>query len=238
MSDLILQSYKKQFYCASFSSIDSIDEEDFSMWRLYGLEGKGVALIFEVENKDDDWHHFTIGKVQYGLGESSERYKEFIKFFDEFQKNNNFPIRNRPITSTAFLALHKNIGWQYENEVRLLSHYGYNDYTLKPDTRSNLLTKIYHSYNNSFGHYTYLELPLVGSTEYERLNTFFAKDDMKDLHSKFRSMLPRLKLAQVILGYQYSGREWVDLKRVINYEADKHPSLNFSTVLSKFSDHG
>lgn len=207
------------------------------MWRLYGSEGRGAALIFEVENNSDDWHHFTIGEVKYGLNEVSERYREFVDFFNTFQKSNNFPIQNQPLTYTAFLALHKNIGWKYEKEIRILSNYEFDDYTYKVGIGSDLLTKVYHSYSSNFGHYAYLELPLVGSVEYERLDNFSSKNDMNDLHSKFLSMLPRLKIVKVILGYQYSGKQWVDIQRIISYEANKHPSLTFNIALSKFLDH-
>ncbi len=237
ISEDIIEKYKKQFFCASFSKVNPIQEEDFAMWRLYGSEGKGVALIFEVENNSADWHHFTIGNVRYGLNEASERYREFVSFFNDFQKSNNFPIQNQPITYTAFLALHKNIGWEYENEIRILSYYEYDNYTYKAGIGSDLLTKVYHSYSNNFGHYAYSELPLVGSTEYQRLDNLFSKADMKDWHNKFLSMLPRLKLTKIILGYQYSSENLVNISNTISYEIMKHPALKPKVYTSKFSDH-
>ncbi|RYE13128.1 MAG: DUF2971 domain-containing protein [Rickettsiales bacterium] len=237
IADDIIEKYKKQFFCASFGKVYPNNEEEFTMWRLYGAEGRGAALIFKVENNIEDWHRFTIGQVKYGLNEASERYREFVSFFNDFQKFNNNPIQNQPITYTAFLALHKNIGWEYENEIRILIYYKYDDYTYKTGIGSDLLTKVYHSYNNNSGHYAYIELPLVGSVEYERLNSLFLKDDMNDLHSGFLSMLPRLKLEKIILGYQYSPENLLKISNTISHEIAKHPTLRTIIYTSKFSDH-
>jgi hypothetical protein len=232
-----IEAHKKQFFCASFSKIKNIDDENFSMWRLYGCEGKGAAIIFEVENYEDDWHHYTIGNVQYGPNRASERYRDYVNFFDDFQKSNNYPIQNRPITPNSFLALHKNIGWKYENEVRLLSYSKYDKYTLETDVNYQSEAKIFHSYRRDCGQYSYMELPLLGSTRFKEMEDVYLSEKMKDYYPTFKRMLPRIKICRIILGYQYSSSEFVDIETTIFNNAGKHPNFNIKMKGSIFSDH-
>jgi hypothetical protein len=231
-----VENYKKDFFCASFCKIKNRQDEDFSMWRLYGSEGRGAALVFEIENYSDEWHHFAMGKVQYGINRASEHYGAYMNFVAEFQKVNNYPFQNRPITSMALLALHKNVGWKYENEIRLISNYRYDKYTLDEDADSSLIPNVFHSYKNGCGQYAYMELPLLGSKKYKEHEDRFSTGDLKDHYDTFRRMLPRLKLVNIIIGYQYS-EDVPDIESVIAKQAGIHPNYSFNINRSKFSDH-
>src|SRR5690554_6891197 len=53
-------------------------KEEFDMWRLYGKNGAGVAIIFSIENDRNKWSDFHFAPVTYGAEDNSK----FTEFFD------------------------------------------------------------------------------------------------------------------------------------------------------------
>lgn len=202
-------SLRSTFFSASFCKvIDEKKPDDFPMWRLYGTDGYGAAIIFEIENYDQDWLNFVLAQVQYGDCESVKRFIDFVNFHNGFQELNNFPIQNIPKTFTAFLALHKNHIWKYENEIRLLTQYDYNEYSL--ENVSEHICQLKHSISNKNKQYSYVELPLTGGKEYNRIKDLGRLDALN-------SLLPIFKVKEIILGYRIDSKSYMDIITVVNY---------------------
>ena len=123
--------FKQNMYFASFcpeSVINSKDELLF--WRLYGSNGKGVALKLKLKNYDpkktDDWH---LGKVRYSKPKNIE---SFNKAHNKFIVENQIQLLDIQSIINTYSCLHKSLSYRHEEEIRLLfldpnkSHKGIN----------------------------------------------------------------------------------------------------------------
>ena len=206
----LIESLKATFFSASFCRIDNDEQPDkFPMWRLYGNDGLGCAIVFELENYDSDWMNFILSTVQYGECRATRRYSEFITFHNSFQELYNSPIQNVPITLTSLLALHKNVIWKYEDEIRLLTHFNYDEYTLRSND-NDYICSLKHSISNDNKMYSYVELPLFGGKEYRS----FSKPGSKEILNR---LLPLMKVKEIILGYRIDSKDYFNIINVVNY---------------------
>ena len=202
------EGLKSTFFSASFCRVVNDEHPDeFPMWRLYGNDGFGCAIVFTIENQEEDWLNFILSQVQYGDSSSVKRFKDFIDFHNSFQESNNNPIQNLPITLTSFLALHKNKIWEYENEIRLLTYQNYDEFSLENESEN--LCHLRHSISRHNKRYSYIELPLNGGPEYNRIKALGRVDTL-------RTILPMLKIKEIILGYRIDRKSYVDIINVVN----------------------
>jgi hypothetical protein len=123
MSNDEIEKFKKSFFVFSACEIlnDSIIE-DYNLWRLYGREGNGVGIEFEITNQGDSWDDVFYGKVCYGsFNQNYMEMHEFIKFHVEFNRENRI-LENTPSLIPA-IAMHiKDEIWKIENEIRLICY--------------------------------------------------------------------------------------------------------------------
>jgi hypothetical protein len=124
--------YKRAMFVTSFCGYDDIKRnENYNMWRLYGKNGYGAALVFEIENYSENWDNYFFGKVQYGNNNPAlKNLKNFINF------HNNFKINHRRLSRIPeFIAIlclmHKHTVWEIENEDRLFANFRFNEVSLK-----------------------------------------------------------------------------------------------------------
>ena len=88
-------------------------KDDLNQWRLYGDDGKGVSIEFEVikENQSED---FYIGKILYGGGV----IRQLNQLIDDLYKEYNLAfVFNRFLIWKHFF---KSQDWDYEKEIRLI----------------------------------------------------------------------------------------------------------------------
>ena len=107
--------------------MDEDKPDSFPMWRLYGGDGYGAAIVFEVLNAKANWFKYLFAKVQYGQNRSLTKFRDFLAFHNDFQLRYHNPIQNWPKSLIALMALHKNQIWSYEKEIRLLTHYPFDE---------------------------------------------------------------------------------------------------------------
>ena len=210
-----LDFFRKAFHSASFCGVGDLSQPDnFPMWRLYGGDGYGTAIVFEILNPTSDWHKYMLAKVQYGSSFERVKYIEFMRFHSKFQMDNNRPIRDWPEAIVAFMSMHKNEIWDYEEEIRLISYYAYDDYTLKSLPAQNQASKLKHALAHNGKPYSYLELPLYGSSKYFNLEKFYNEDGFNE--SFFQSM-PILKIKKIVLGYHHSIDTVLNCEDVVSH---------------------
>jgi GTPase SAR1 family protein len=106
-----IEELKSTLFSASFCEVIDNDQPDtFAMWRLYGNDGSGCGIVFEIENYGYDWQNYILSQVQYGDSQSFNKFNELIQCHYKFQEEYDFPILNIPVTLTALTALYKNLG--------------------------------------------------------------------------------------------------------------------------------
>lgn len=164
--------------------------DEFNMWRLYGLQGKGVAIVFSIANNPADWRDFHLSKVIYG----SDNRSHFTQLFQLLEELN----QDKPTIDIDFgklYSFHKSKLFQLETEVRLLfdrrvkrSGVGGRTVTLKdklifPIIKSDLFKLI-----ESKDKVRYLQIPIQNGNK-----------------TSFEIDTPLLKIDQIIVGYHFGN---------------------------------
>lgn len=117
LNKTIIDDAKDNLFLMSFCErgILKKSSEEFNMWRLYGLQGKGVAIVFSIANNPAEWSDFHFSKVIYG-SVNRGNFGELFKILEELNQD-------RPTIDIDFgklYAFHKSKLFQPETEVRLL----------------------------------------------------------------------------------------------------------------------
>lgn len=218
-----IEAYKNHYFTASFCKITNNKKPDsFPMWRLYGGDGLGAAIVFEVVNPKNEWTNFLLANVQYGNSKAVDRFKNLWSFHNNFQQEKNHPIQNFPKALSALMALHKNQIWAYEKEIRLLTHHNFDKYTLKE--QDSHICNLKHSITRQGTKYAFVELPLFNCPEYVRFEKILDKEQL------YR-FIPILKVKKIILGYKHDYNICHDIGDIIqslSHKYKNHIELNVS----------
>lgn len=165
---------------------------EFNLWRLYGDSGKGVGIVFSIENDPSLWVDFHLSKVIYG---SSKRMR-FRKLLDSIERLN----KSNPIVTVdlgKIMAFHKSLLFKHEEEIRLLFdrrkvRSGYQGRTYLSNMNEVIFPIIKKSETDDS---RYLQLPIY----WEGYN-----DD---------ATVPILKIKEILIGFNYKREE---LKTIID----------------------
>lgn len=208
-----MSELKSTVHSASFCSIINDEYPDeFPMWRLYGNDGYGAAIIFKIENTNTNWLNYMMAKVQYGDCDAVCRYKDFVEWHKSFQKKYNNPIQNQPKALTTLMALHKNEIWKHENEIRLLTHTEFDKYTLKE--KHPLFSKLKHSITRNGKIYSFLELPLYKGEHFNYLEKRLT--EFQEPGYLFKT-IPVLRITDIILGYRVSDDAIHNIDKLVEH---------------------
>ena len=197
---------KKNIFSFSMSEINSEYEgENPILWRLYGNNGYGCAIIFEIVNNPKDWNYFHLSKIYYNEKDDIELFYEKS---NEFQNKN--PIRLKYDLS-RLIAFHKDIIWKIENEIRLIVCFK-NLLNLKPLSKN-----------------TFSDLNKKKKTSYNFLPLVYEKDD--NIENLLAKTNPLLKISKIILGYNINNIEVINevidklTEKIFNEEFDIKQSI-------------
>ncbi len=199
---LLGDTYKREkqyMFVTSFCGYDmDLQNEDYNMWRLYGKDGFGSALVFEIENYNSEWSRYFFGKVHYGKDNKSFNY---LKKISEYYYNRN---KNIGVSLPSFIPmmcmLYKHEVWKLENEFRLFINLWYNDKTFLeniPLCDYFLWTNLNHYVTDRGEKGAYTSIPFNLSTIQEEMKIRAKGHNTDEYFDKF----PHLKLKQVIVGY-------------------------------------
>ena len=233
-----LQSFKDHTFLLSGCKYNMAEkDDDFNMWRFYGNNGKGVGMVFEIENVADDWDGVFMNDVYYG--NKNEQFKDFLGFLDfhnDFQKENQL-FENIPYIIPAYAFLFKDDIWSVEKETRLFVHCGFDKYSsgnyVERDEENPYLNKrIERGINGSGKAVAYVNLPLNIEEEKKIANTKLSKEDVKS----FFSTLPHLKLKRIVLGYDIPEKTFYNLIDYIHIIATNKLGYNIEIVPSRLKD--
>lgn len=235
ISKEILATFRQQMFVFSASSYDTkLNNDNFNLWRLYGASGFGAAIVFGIENFSDNWENLFFGKVTYGLGDNSyEDFKKFIKVHQEF--NDEFLLFENIPSIIPAIALHfKNKIWNIENEIRLIAHCPFNEYTLEPvhyeSGNSYLKSTLRHSINRSGEKVAYINLPLNLNEERNRIIKIIGEE----YTDNFLKCIPHLKIKRIIIGHEISPKTYVEVENIIHQVISKELGYNIEVGYSSF----
>ena len=192
--------FKRSLFITSLCKYDENTKDDFDMWRLYGREGRGVAIVFEILNLSHNWFNFLIGKVQYGSENlESLKLQKAIDVFNHFITGEKMKLERIPQLFGFLLMLHKNTIWKNEQEFRLATHLNYDYWTLRPEYLLNPLIEESLSFflQPSGRQAAFVSLPLHFKIEKAIKETFKDQVDQE----KAAKTIPQIKIKKVIAGY-------------------------------------
>ena len=238
-----LLMFKRNNFVASFCEYDmTLQNDDFNLWRLYGMEGNGVGLVFEIENMDESWEEFFIGKVSYNQYSTTnsivEQFSKFVRFHREFNEQHHL-FENTPSILSAIALLFKDEIWKTEKEIRLFAYCPYDEYDLKPlqfESKNNYLSNTMgHAINKNGEMVSFVNLPLNINTQPGVLKT----TKLEDLSKDSLSSIPHLKLKRIVLGYNINENMFDKIEKILNWLKDERKmdfvELGYSLLRNKFN---
>lgn len=198
----IVDGWKRHIHAWSFCEHPEGEGESFEHWRMYGGDGKGAAIVFEVDlSNKDSWNGFYLGRVHYGENnEAFERLRSFMQCLAEFWASNDLPYYNQlnefQSVIKSLFAFHKQSIWHLENEVRLV--------VSTDDTVNGVVKRKY--LDRSLNRTSQVELQLdFGKPEevpIERLQSAPWKYEVDQYMSTLRyNNQPRIRIKEIVLGY-------------------------------------
>jgi hypothetical protein len=213
-----LNHFRNSYFLHSFCQYDGNHLDDFNLWRLYGQNGSGVGIVFEITNTSDKWYQMFLGQVNYDMSsESSARLIEFIQFHKSFCSNHNNFMQNIPTFILILLLFHKNSIWKIENEFRLLSHYEMESVgkgSSLIDSNCFFDNNLFHTITKNRSKTAYLTLPLSPLSEMDFAELRNAYDETQD--KLFLKSIPSISITKVILGYDYSDKQLIEITELIH----------------------
>lgn len=117
LKEPLISNAKDNLFLMSFCerSILGSPSDEFNMWRLYGKNGKGLAIIFSIANDPAKWMDFHISKIVYG----ADQRKKFSKLLNLLENmNQTGPEIN--VDFGKLYAFHKSKLFEIEKEVRIV----------------------------------------------------------------------------------------------------------------------
>ena len=163
--------------------------DEFNMWRLYGHQGKGVAIVFKLANNPEKWEDFHFSKVSYG-DEKRGNFKKLMVLMDEINKTK--PTINGDFGKLC--AFHKSNLFKHEYEVRLL----FDKRELRTGEGGRTVTKDNNPIFPNIKHDIFKLIENKENVRYIQIPIYNTSINSKPTD------IPLLKIDQIILGYNYS----------------------------------
>lgn len=118
--------WRRKTFAMSFCKYDEQSNESFEMWRLYGGDGKGVGIVFEIDcHNVRDWFGHYLSSMNYSDQENQElQINNLLGEISQLWERNQYPqiadSSKFPEILIALLSFHKDSIWKVEDEVRLV----------------------------------------------------------------------------------------------------------------------
>jgi hypothetical protein len=193
---------KQNHFILSASKYDDQLRDNFNMWRLYGKEGMGIGLVFEVPQEIKYWTGINMSKIEYSSCPiSNSNSKKYFDYHKDFQSKYAL-FEKTPSIIPLLASFHKDEIWKIENETRIVVYCPFNDFTLKPkesafDIFNPFLSKtISHTINSNGDNVSYVKMP-ISQISMKKKHSIKTEIDIQDTYLKSH---PYLQLKKVILG--------------------------------------
>lgn len=236
-----MEAFRSSYFLGSMCAYDEQRQpDDFILWRLYGKDGNGVGIVFDLENPEAIWYQSFLGKVIYNPNaDCSNTLRQFINFHNAFSKD-NLEFQNIPSIILTMLLLHKHESWSMENEFRIITHLSYDRITLKMDgsqSNFNYSEMLYHEMTMGVKQTGYVTLPLspINDTHKRKIGGNDGNIPLEHLNSIF----PMFKISKVILGYKYNDVQRFEIEFLLNKvtASKSNSSKNNDRIVVEITPH-
>ncbi|MEK7225814.1 MAG: DUF2971 domain-containing protein [Bacteroidota bacterium] len=196
----MIEYFKKRLFVSSFCRYNDNEGDDFNLWRLYGDNGLGVGIVFEVINSREDWNSCLLGNVIYDSeNELSQKIIKAISLTNEYIGKG---IDRIPKLLAQLLLYHKKKIWSIERESRLSVFYDHNGYNQERDYNNPIFRDTLRTAIKSNGIVSScISFPLEVKINQPK-NPSIANDDFE----KMKEFLPRLRIEKIIFGYRFNEK--------------------------------
>ncbi len=178
-------------------------KDQFTLWRLYGADGEGVAVVFSIVNERQDWEDFHLSKVRYGNIHTS-KFKKLIKKKNALNKTG----AEVSVDLSKLCAFHKTDLFARETEVRLLFDRRQMRTGQQGSTLSFQDEVTFPIIKNSSHEIVPLDTLNTSDTRYLELTLFNTS------HEGWDGEIPLLKIEEVHLGYKKLSTEKQSLAEI------------------------
>jgi len=224
-----------ELFTISFTEENAIDE--LTMWKLYGRDGDGVALVFEMINPIEKWHDWYYGGITYL---ESEQKTRVLSQFEDIQGKlevlkDKFCNQSLvfEVELLAAFAFYKSNLFHPENELRLLfrnklegnenlftGHW--QDDHMNPKKKCGIRT--YHTINRRLEPAYYCTYPI-----------YWHLHNLNPEEYWYYSKGPQLRIKKVVFGHNHDQKrvdkmkDWHDaiLPKLVSQESIKDYSVEF-----------
>lgn len=196
----LIEYFKKRLFVSSFCRYTEDEGDDFNLWRLYGDNGLGVGIVFEVINQSYDWRSCLLGNVIYdSTNELSKKIVKAISITNEYIRDG---LDRIPKLLAQLLLYHKKEIWSVEKESRLSVFFEHNGYNQERDFDNPIFRGTLKTFIKPSGVVSScISFPLEEKINMER-NPSIVNSDFE----KLKEILPRFKIEKVIFGYRYNEK--------------------------------
>jgi hypothetical protein len=193
-----IEKYKREHFILSGCLYQSESDEDFNLWRLYGDNSKGVGIVFEVDQRLNNWSSVFLQKVDYSSNDTNLAY-DYLKFHKEFNDQHQL-FQNNPGFFALLASGVKNNIWSIEKELRIVVKVPFDRYSLKPkegiSTNYQISSTLKHEYKSDGRLVSYVEFPLHLNDKESQLVNLPISNEEVDLID----YVPNLRIKKLILG--------------------------------------
>ena len=209
--DKEIEKYKREHFILSGSIFKSEVDEDYNMWRLYGDAGNGIGIVFEIDDKIDNWRNVYLQNISYG--KINNDTSKFLKFHAEFDEKYKL-FQNKPDILSLLSTGVKNEIWSIEKEFRVVIRTPFNKDSLQAtDTNLSSNSLIYetlkHELKPNGKMVSFVELPLSLS----KYNSETVEMPLTKRVVNTQDYVPNLKIKKIILGPNGPFQNLSDFRR-------------------------
>lgn len=206
-----LKELKRNHFILSASRYDDQVKDDFNLWRLYGQEGMGIGLVFEVPEAIKTWTGINLSQIEYLLDSTNDTIsKKFLDFHQAFQSKYKL-FENTPSIIPLLASFKKDEIWKIENETRIVAFCPFDKYSLQPkdgfyESNNSFLSKtLSHAINANGDQVAYVSMPISKDCIKKKLQ---ANID-KEIEEAILKIHPYLQLKKIILGPRLSNSKQI-----------------------------
>lgn len=206
-----IRYFKQRLFISSFCRYNENIGDDFNLWRLYGDNGYGVGIVFEVINDTDDWDSILLGNVIYDSDNNySKKIIEAISLTNEYLSKG---LDRIPKLLAQLLLYHKKEIWSIENESRLSIFFDHNGYCQESCIENEIFKGSLKTFIKPNGVVSdCISLPLE-----EKINREWRKNFLDEEFEMHMRRILKIRISKVIIGYGFNEKVMNSVKQYCMY---------------------
>lgn len=205
---------KRDLFSFSFCPISELNNE--AVWKVYGQDFSGAAIVFTIENDPKLWDNFHMSEVKYDV---ADKFDKYFKEKSDLEKKYSISAE---CDLSKLMAFHKEPRWKDEKEVRLMTYYPFEEYEerlkfIKSEFRlSKGRNRVVH----------YVKLPIWVDNTSPYVNSEISElSRIQLLPANYYDSRPRIRIKNILLG-KNSGVEPDEYER-FRFELQEIIQLNY-----------